>query len=197
MAETLQTYSYGVSFKSVNIWFSSVIHVTLVLSGGRFLCGSVMYMYHEIREWFGAELVTSHYLTHWGRATHICVSKLTIIASDNGLSPGRRQAIIWNNAGILSIGPLGTNFSEILIEILTFSFTKMRLKVSSAKWRPFCLGLNMLNQWWSSSLIQRTDSRFAPSQWETPLESNAISHWLRANLESTLKVYPAMSQWIR
>ena len=83
-------------------------------------------------------------LTHWGRVTHICVSKLTIIASDNGLSPGRRQATIFNNAGILSIGPLGTKFSEILIEILTFSFTKMSLKVSSAKWRPFCLGLNVL-----------------------------------------------------
>ena len=54
-------------------------------------------------------------LTHWGRLTHICVSKLTSIASDNGLSPGRRQAIIWTNAGILIIGPLWTNFSEILI----------------------------------------------------------------------------------
>ena len=83
-------------------------------------------------------------LTHWGRVTHICVRKLTIIASDNGLSPDRRQAIIWTNAGILLIGCLGTNFSEILIEILTFSFKKMRLKVSSAKWRPFCLGLNVL-----------------------------------------------------
>ena len=45
--------------------------------------------------------------------THICVGNLTIIGSDNGLSPGRRQAIIWPNAGILLIGPLGTNFSEI------------------------------------------------------------------------------------
>ena len=36
-------------------------------------------------------------LTHWGRVTHICVSKLTIIGSDNGLSPDRRQAIIWTN----------------------------------------------------------------------------------------------------
>ena len=63
-------------------------------------------------------------LTHWGRTTHICVSKLTIIGSDNGLSPDRRQAIICANAGILLIGPLGTNFSEILIEILTFSLKK-------------------------------------------------------------------------
>ena len=84
-------------------------------------------------------------LTNWDRVTHICVSKLTIIGSDNSLSPDRRQAIIWTNVGLLLIGALGTNFSEILIEILTFSFKKMRLKVSSAKWRPFCLGLNVLN----------------------------------------------------
>ena len=77
------------------------------------------------------------------RVTHICVNKLTIIGSDNGLPPDWRQAIIWTNAGILLIGPLGTNFSEILIEILTFSYKKMRLKVS-AKRRPFCLGLNVL-----------------------------------------------------
>ena len=75
---------------------------------------------------------------------HICVGKLTIIASDNGLPPGRRQAIIWCNAEILLIGPLGTNFNEILIKIYTFSFNKMHLKMSSAKWHPFCLGPNVL-----------------------------------------------------
>ena len=83
-------------------------------------------------------------ITHWGRVTHICVSKLTIIGSENVLSPDRRQGIIWINDGLLLIGPWGTNFSEILIEILTFSFKKMRLKVSSAKRRPFCLGLNVI-----------------------------------------------------
>ena len=77
--------------------------------------------------------------------THICVSKLTIIDSDNGLSPERRQAIIWTSAGILLIGPLGTNFSEILIEIQTFSLKKIRLKMSSAKCCSFRLGLNVLN----------------------------------------------------
>ena len=94
----------------------------------------------------GLQTYTKHskLLTHWGRVTHICVSKLTVIGSDNGLSPDRRQAIIWTSAGILLIGPLGTNLSEILIEILTFSFKKMRLRVSSAKRRPFCLGLNGL-----------------------------------------------------
>ena len=95
-------------------------------------------------------------LTIWGRVTHICVSKQTIIGSDNGLSSGRRQAIIWTNVAILLIRTLGTNFSEILRieltyqllnfhfrEILmfycpgslfyTFSFKKMHLKMSSAK----------------------------------------------------------------
>ena len=86
-------------------------------------------------------------LNHWGWVTHICVSKLTIIGSDNGLSPGRRQAIIWTDAEILLIEPLGTNFSEILIEIYRSSFKKMHLKTSSGKCRPFCLGLNVLNHW--------------------------------------------------
>ena len=80
-------------------------------------------------------------LTHWGRVTHICVGNLAIIGPDNGLSPGRHRAI---NAWILSIGPWGTNFSEILIGIQIFWFKKMHLKMSSAEWRPFCLGLNVL-----------------------------------------------------
>ena len=78
-------------------------------------------------------ITSNKLLTHWGQVTHICVSKLTIIASDNGLSPGRRQAIIWKNAEILSIQNLGTKFSEIINKILTFLFKKMHLKVSSAK----------------------------------------------------------------
>ena len=73
-------------------------------------------------------------LTHWGRVTHICVSKLTIIGSHNGLSPSRRQVIIWTNAGLLLIWSLGIKF-----EIHTFSFKKMHLKMSSVKRWPFCL----------------------------------------------------------
>ena len=69
---------------------------------------------------------------------------VVLVGPDNGLSPGRRQAIIWTNVGILLIGPWGTNFSEILIDIQTLSFKKMHLKMSSAKWRPFCFGLDVL-----------------------------------------------------
>ena len=84
-------------------------------------------------------------LTHWGRVTHICVDNLTIIGPDNVLSPGRRQTVIWTNAGILVIGPRGTNFSKILIGIQTSSFKKMHLKISSTKWFPLCLDLNVLS----------------------------------------------------
>ena len=83
-------------------------------------------------------------LTHWGQVKHICISNLTIIGSDNGLSPGRRQAIIWANAGILLNRLLGTNFSDILIAIYTLSFKKMKFKQWSEKWQPFCLSLNVL-----------------------------------------------------
>ena len=81
--------------------------------------------------------------THWGRVTHICVGKPTTIGSDNGLSPGRRQAINWTNAEMLLIGPLGTNFSDILIVTESFSFKEKHLQMSAGKCRPFCLGLNV------------------------------------------------------
>ena len=107
---------------------------------------SATYAYCEKNSFPSPNDVYINGLTHWGRVTHICVGKLTINDSDNGLSPGWRQAIIWTNAGILLIGPSGTNFNEILIGIQTFSFKKIHLKMSSAKWHPFCLGLNVLMQ---------------------------------------------------
>ena len=73
-----------------------------------------------------------------GEYSNPCLICITHLPPDNGLSPIWRQAIIQTNARILSIGLLGTNFSEILIKIQNFSFTKMHLKISSAKWRPFC-----------------------------------------------------------
>ena len=102
-----------------------------------------------VQDWLWSQCNESSHisfaLTHWGRVTHICVNRLTITGSDNGLSPGRRQAIIWTNAGILLIRTLGTNFRVILGEIHSFSFKKMHLKMSSAKGRLFSLGLNELN----------------------------------------------------
>ena len=72
----------------------------------------------------------------------------TIIVSNNCLLPGRRQAIIWTNAGILLIECLGTNLSEIFIKIHTFSYKKMHSKMLSEKWQLFCLGPQCLNIYW-------------------------------------------------
>ena len=148
-----------------------------------FLSFELTIFQYWFRWWLGADQATSQYLnkwwlvywrsiyaslglnelTHWGRVTHICIGNLTIIGSDNGLSPGRRQAIIWTSAGILLIGPLGTNFSEILLEIHTFPLKKIRLKMSSAKCCSFRLGLNVLTHrgclWvWLQTII-RTNAR--------------------------------------
>ena len=88
-------------------------------------------------------------LTHWSRVMHICVSNhqaewrihasVTIIGSDNGLLPDRHQVITWTNAGILLIGPLGTNFREIWIKILIFSFKKCIWKCHLRNWGHFLL----------------------------------------------------------
>ena len=65
---------------------------------------------------------------HWGRVTHICVSKTSIIGSYNGLSPGRHEA----NAGRLLIGSLGTNLMKFWSKFINFhsrkSISKCRLE---------------------------------------------------------------------
>ena len=118
-------------------------------------------------------------LTLWGRETHICVNNLSIIGSDNGLLPGRHQAIILTNAGILLIGPLGTNVSGISIEIQTFWFKKMHLKVSSVKWWLFCLDLNVLNA------LQGTSSHKAEHQWLCIKEVSAVWWLMQLHYVST------------
>ena len=77
--------------------------------------------------------------THWGQMTHKCIGKMTRISSDIGLAPEQRQAIFWTNTGILLIGPLGTNFSEISIEIQTFFLNIICLKMLSANIGHFVL----------------------------------------------------------
>ena len=79
-------------------------------------------------------------LTHLTLVMHICVSELGIIGLGNGLSPVRRQAITWTTVVLSSIGLKGTKFSKNRFGIYSFSFTNMHLKMSSAKWRPFCPG---------------------------------------------------------
>ena len=112
---------------------------------------------------------------------HICISNLTIIGSYNGLAPGRCQTIIWTNAGILLSGPLGRNFSEILIKTHIFSFRKMRLKMLSGKWQLCCLGHSVLTHWGrvmhicaSKLTINGSDNGLSPSRRQAIIWTNAI-----------------------
>ena len=95
---------------------------------------------HEHSVSYFLKWCTLENLIRCGRVTHKCVSKQSIIGSDNGMSPGRRQSIIWNNDAILSIRPIGTNFDEIVIESHTLSFKKSiwkcRLEMASILSRP-------------------------------------------------------------
>ena len=98
-----------------------------------------------------------------------------VVIVDNGLSPSRRQAIIWTNGWILLIRNIGINFSEILSEIYTFSFKKIHLKISSGKWRSFCLGLNV---WTHCSLGTIHDDMDLGQHW--------LTWWLAAWLHQAI-----------
>ena len=99
-------------------------HLVLIYYAIRLLSDNYKNVIHFVRAWFETE---------WNRVTRIYVTKLTIIGTDNGLSPEWCQAIILTSACTLIIGPLGTNVSEILIGIQMFSFKEVDLKVLSAK----------------------------------------------------------------
>ena len=127
------------------------------ITGGRCKISMISYVQFILASNFNCEWISKFMLhftgmwlhihdriTLWGRVTHICVSKLTTLGSDNGLSPGRRQAIIWTSAVLLLIGHLGTNLREIFIEIHTFLFKKIHFQILSGKWRPICRGPNVL-----------------------------------------------------
>ena len=125
---------YGPNFRfggTKYLWFVNVIRKYLSL-----VCSFNMF-----------RKLQCHTLTSWGQVKHLCISKLTIIGSDNGLSPSQRQANIWTNAGISLIWTLGSNFSEILTKIRTYSFKKMHLKMSSVEWQQICCGLIVSTQW--------------------------------------------------
>ena len=83
-------------------------------------------------------------ITHWGRVTHICVDDQTITNSDDGVSLGWRQAIICNIAGISLIGPLVTNFREILIIFFQENaFESVVFQMAAILFRPPCVNWHL------------------------------------------------------
>ena len=115
-------------------------------------------------------------LTHWGRVAQRCVGKLAIIVSDNGLSPKRHQAIIWTSAGILLIGPLGTTFSEMLIEIQIFHSRK-------CTWNVVCEMASILPrpQYVKHAILLYNRSEFEPSMYS--YTKHGLLAWWRYELE--------------
>ena len=125
----------------------------------------------------------------------MCVGKLTIIGSDNGLSPGRCQAIICTNVGILLIRPWGTNLSAICIGNKIFSFKKMHLKMSCVKWRPVYLGLNVLKPSLMEQINQSADSQYHCTchRWPGDTRGQGISS---TSIDLVLSEYSGLSIWL-
>ena len=93
---------------------------------------------------------------------------------------------------MLSIEPLGTNFSEILIEIHTYSFKKLHLKMSSGKWRVFCLSLNVLMHWTTSHTVHIPP--FVDTVFQSDLftrRAGLVASSPRAERQSQLSAVPA------
>ena len=117
---------------------------------------------HNVKRtfWFyvcAGVVVNTSVSIYWGRVTHICVTKLNVIGSDNGyndLSPDQRSVIIWMNPGQLSIWPLGTNFSKLYTFIQENAFENVVWKMTA-----FCLGLSLFNE-----ILNRPDWRHSV-QW--------------------------------
>ena len=70
--------------------------------------------------------------------THIYLGNMIINFSDNGLSPSRRQAIIWTSAGILLFEHLETNFRGIDF-IRENAFGNVAWKMATILFRPQCV----------------------------------------------------------
>ena len=129
---------------------------------------------HQTVNWTDAGIL----LTHWGRATHICVGKLTIIGSDNGLSPAWTAPShylnqYWNAVNWTVRKKLQWNFnrnSNIFIQ-------EMDLKISSAKWRPFCLGPNELIRTLGTNVSEISNEIHTFSFENVVCEMAAIHSW--------------------
>ena len=115
-------------------------------------------------------------LTHGGRVTYINISKLTIIGSNKGLSPGRRQAIIWTNVGILVMQTLRTTFSEIISEINAFSLKK-------CLWKYLRYGVNFSRLQWVN---------FQTCPIKTPV-CEVPSSWMVSHSSTTYKDIKALT----
>ena len=138
-------YSYAV-YRTITSWQS----ISPVFSGKVYFYPPYISVVYRIRKAFYITAITIFPLTHWGRVTHICLSKLTIIDSDNGLSPSRRQAIVWTSDGILLIYPHWNANQNSYILIQENAIENIVRKMAAILSRPQCvkhLELVGVNDW--------------------------------------------------
>ena len=133
--------------QNVNLWLQLISNENFADFVGD-ICVNIHYIsYTTIYEYIVCRMVASlsrhQCLTHRGRITHLCVNKPGHLWLDNGCRL-QRQAIVRTIARLLMIRTLGISFSEIWSKIQQFSHNKIKLKILSANWRPFCLGLSPL-----------------------------------------------------
>ena len=89
--------------------------------------------------------------------------------------------IFWTIAGLLSIGPVGTYFSEIWIKTQQYSLNKISLKMSSGKLRPSCLGLNVFTELFQDT-IDYDDVRSLA--------------YVDQCIQETMRLHPAAPRWV-
>ena len=104
------------------------------------------------------------------------------------LRPGKNVwKVIMSNAFFFTFLNFDSNCTEILSIWKQISFGSSNgLSVNRSQ---------VMN--WSNDDIYWADSRFAPSQWETVLLCNDVSHWLGASLESALRIYVIRSHRVK
>ena len=101
-----------------------------------------------LMKWICAEQATGHCLNKLkGISLYLLMPSDAFMGHQHrpSLMSNRRQVIIWTSAELLSIGPLGTNFRQIVFGNQTFLLKKIYLKILFEKCWSFCLGLNLLN----------------------------------------------------
>ena len=107
-----------------------------------------------------------------------------------------RQSLYWNRA-LFHIAMVshsspnilfyyGSKFPHFLKRFSTAWKISYGVFCEFTMWCKFCLTFCYCMGYIVSTQCHRADSRFAPSQWETSLQSNTASHWLVTNLESAL-----------
>ena len=102
------------------------------------------------------------WLTYWGRVTHICVCNLTIFGSENGLLAPSHYL---NQSWIIVNWTPRNKFSEMLIEIHSFSFKKIHFEMAAILSQPQCVKVADISGAVDLQLqgqITNTKSKFAP-----------------------------------